>query len=295
MNANFNSSNISRYSIWWRRIIHRPLVAIFRLSLGRKVRLFRNDFVSNGKPTIFVATHVFYDDAAVALCCLKSAAYLLFGVESDDNLPSFKERFVARLNGVIGVERNNKQSRIEAFYEMVEVLNRRGDILVFPEAAWNFLPNTVVAKINWGAIRVAQHTGANIVPIAVNIVGNDYGVIIGNHFEYSNYTNSQEAVDSLRDKMATLAWELISLSPLAHRENLTYEYWLSHIREQFANMPRKDQSKEESFMYRPKDEVSLGEVLADLHGIEYKSMAADYEQHKRIERLIDGWTKPVRF
>ena len=34
-------------------------------------------------------------------------------------------------------------------------------------------------------------------------------------------------------------------------------------------------------MYRPKDEVSLGGVLADLYGIEYKSMAADYEQYKR--------------
>ena len=274
-------------------MIHRPLTAIFSLSLPRKVRLLRNEFVPNDKPTIFVATHIFYDDIAAVLCCLRSAAYLLIGVESDDNLPPLKERVVARLNGVIGVERNNKQSRTEAFYEMVEVLNRRGDILVFPEAAWNFLPNAVVAKINWGAIRVAQHTGANIVPVAVNIIGNDYGVIIGSRFEYYNHTNPKDAIDALRDKMATLAWELISLNPLARRENLTYEYWLSHIREQYTKIPRKDQSKEESFMHRLKDEVSLGEVLADLHGIEYKSMAVDYEQYKRIERLIDGWNKPV--
>ena len=36
-------------------------------------------------------------------------------------------------------------------------------------------------------------------------------------------------------------------------------------------------------------------MLADLHGIEYNSVVADYEQRRHIERLIDNWTKPVRF
>jgi hypothetical protein len=38
-------------------------------------------------------------------------------------------------------------------------------------------------------------------------------------------------------------------------------------------------------IYRPPGEISLGELITDMHGMEYRSMAADYGQHKRIMEL----------
>ena len=276
-------------------MIRRPLAAIFSLTLPRKVRIFRNEFAPNGKPTIFAATHVFYDDIAAVLCCLKDVTYLLIENDGKESLPARSECFALGMNGIITVDRSDKQSRTEAFRKMVDVLNRSGNILLFPEAAWNFSPNEVVAKLHWGAIRVAESANANIAPVAVHMVGDEYCISIGRRVEPEHYSTPQETVTALRDAMATLVWELMIQNPPVQRKNITDECWLKHILEQCSKRPHESRVKEESFMYRQKDEISLGEVLADLHGIEYKSMAADYEQYKRIEWLIDGWTKPVRF
>ena len=287
MTTNFNSSNISRYSIWWRRLIHRPLAALVRLTLPCKVRLFRSDYVPNGKPTVFVATHVFYDDIAAVLSCLDDVAYLLIENDGKESLPAWTERFALGMNGVITVDRSNKESRAEAFSKMITVLNRSGNILLFPEAAWNFSQNEIVAKLHWGAIKLAKSANANIVPVALHMVGDECFVAIGSQVEYD--------VEALRDAMATLMWDLISQDPLVQRENITDEYWLEHICKQCEKRPQESREVEESFMYRPKGEISLGEVLAEMYGIEHKSMAADYVQYRRIEGLIDGWTKPVSF
>ena len=240
----------------------------------------------NGKPTVFAATHVFYDDIAAVLSCLDDVAYLLIENDGKESLPVWSERFALGMNGVITVDRSNKESRAEAFSKMIAILNRSGNILLFPEAAWNFSPNEIVTKLHWGAIKLAKSANANIVPVALHMVGDDCFVFIGSPVEYN--------VEALRDAMATLVWELINQNPSVQRKNITDEYWLKHIGEQCAKRPQESRAVEESFMYRPKGEISLGEVLAEMHGIEHKSMAADYLQYRRIDELIDNWTKSVR-
>jgi len=178
---------------------------------------------------------------------------------------------------------------------MVQILVKRGNILIFPEASWNISSALPVKKLWWGLLEIAKSTGANIVPVAIHMVGEEYCVIIGEKFEHEKFSSKSEQIGTLRDEMATLMWELIDMSSPIKRKQINDCYWLAHIQ---SNMNRASWlviTEEEGYAYRPKDEISLGEVHADLHGIEYKSMAADYEQHKRIERLIDGWTKPVRF
>jgi 1-acyl-sn-glycerol-3-phosphate acyltransferase len=259
--------------------------------LKRDVRLLRNDFTPNGKPTIYAATHVFYDDIAAVCCCLEQPAYLLLGIESSDNTPTFSERIALGLNGVIVVNRADKGSRTEAFDKMVAVLRKGGNVLMFPEGSWNLTPNLLVQKLHWGAIKVAEQSNANVVPVAVDIVDDDYYVIIGENFGWKKYTTYEEATIGLRDAMAALVWELISLKQQDARNNLEDSHWLNHIKAQYARMPRKNQLKEESYVFRPKDETSLGELLAELHGIPYRSMAADYKVHKQIDVLINNWTK----
>jgi len=271
------------------------MAAIFKLYLGKKVKLIRNDFIPNGKPTIFAAAHVFRNDIPAVLCSLQNAAHLLLGIDGVGNLASPIERCGLWMKGAITLKRGDKRSRAESFDKMVNILNHQGDLSVFPEAAWNFSPNVFVAKLNWGVMRAAEHTGANIVPVAVDIVGEDYCVIIGNQFEYENYSTRQEAIGSLRDSMATLAWELISLKPAVKRKNLTDEYWLAHIRASRKKRAQEYQHIEESYMYRPKGEISIGELLAEMHGIEYSSMSANYQQYRNIEQLIERWTSPITF
>ena len=281
------------FGIQWRRLIHRPLVTIFRVTVKHKIRLVRDDFSDDGKPVLFAATHVFYDDIAAICCCLKKSAFVLLGVEGTGNTPNFLDRLALFLNGVIIFNRTNMGDRTESVRKMVAVLRKRGNVLLFPEGAWNLSPNLLAQKLNWGILDVAERSNANIVPVAVDLVNGEYRVIIGAKLERTDYGNKADMLIALRDAMATLTWELIRLKPKMKRQRTDDAYWLNYIQNQLARVPKQNQEKEESYVYRSKGEISLGELLADLHGIEYKSMAADYAAYQRVESLIKKWTKPV--
>lgn len=288
------SKNLSRFSIKWRKIIHKPLTAIFKVSLTHKVKLIRDDFQPNGRPVIYAATHVFVDDIAAVCCCLQECAFLLFGTDGLNNSLSFTDSLALYLNGVIKVDRNDKQDRAESVNKMVSVLKKKGNILIFPESAWNLSPNLLVQKLHWGILGVAERADANIVPVAVDLVNEEYCVIIGKCFECSELPGKQEAISVLRDMMAALVWELIGMKHTVQRKTLTDTYWLEHINKQFAHMPTEYRAIENNALFHPKNEISLGELLADLHGIEYKNMAVDYETRQKIERLIENWTRPIK-
>ena len=263
-----------------------------------RVRLVRDDSTSNGNPTIYAATHVTYDDITAICFCLKENAHVLFGHKKALWKTSKRDYFGLFLNGRIFVNRYCKIDRAHSKIDMAKVLRHGGNILAFPEGTWNFSPNQLVLPLNWGILDSAKlaDRDVNIVPIAFDLVGDEYCVAIGKSFEVtatSSYSKSA-LMEALRDAMATLMWELIEMKPPISRVSLHDDFWVEYTQKHCAEIKMRDQHKEDLLTYRLKGEVSLGEVLADMHGIEYKSMAADYEQHKRVQSLIDNWTKPVR-
>ena len=282
---------ISLYSMKWRRIIHKPLIAVVRLFLKRKVTLVQNSFQQNQKPTVFAFTHVFFDDIATALSCLRCNAYVLMA--NREGLMKTANGIALLLNGVIWIDRGDKDDRARSLEKMKTVLRRRGNVLIAPEANWNLSPNLPVLKMWWGLLDAAESAGANIVPVAIDIVGGSYAVKIGESFDYARYRDKADAIEALRDVMATMAWELFEMKPRQKRSEITEGQWVSFIKNELARAPFLNQATEESFTYRPKGEISLDELLADMHGIEYKSMAADYEQYRRVEALIKNWNKPM--
>ena len=286
------SSNASRFGIKWRRLIHKPLATIFKLTLKHKIKLMRNDFTPNGKPTIFAFTHVCKDDVAVTLCCLRYNAYVLAGYHR--GLSRSVDGMGLRLNGVVWVDRGDKASRAEAMEKVKNILCRGGDILIAPEAAWNLSPNIPMLNLWWGVIDMAVSTGANIVPIALDLVNDKYCIIIGENFCYKQYPDKANAIAELRDVLATMAWELIEMKPMQKRSEITEKDWVDFTQNELARAPYVNRKKEESFVFRPKGEISLGELLANMYGTEYKSMAVDYEDYKRVEKLIDNWTKTIK-
>ena len=287
-------SKIVRYSIFWRRLIRKPLSLVFGKSLKHKVRLLRNDAESNGAPTIYAATHVFYDDIPAILYCLYKSAFLLLAVEGHENAIKAFDKCGLFLNGVIELDRSDKSSREKAANTMIEILRNSGDILIFPEGHWNLSPNLLVKPLSWGVIKIAEQTRANIVPIAIDLVKDEYCVLIGKCFEYACYSDKAEAAKALRDEMATLMWELYEMKPMLSRAGVSEKYWVDYIQNELSRAPH-NQELDERLSFRQKGEVSLGEVLADMHGLDYKSIAVDYEQHQRIMYLVDKWNKPVKF
>jgi hypothetical protein len=285
------------YSIWWRKLFHKPIFGL--LLRGHKflrennVVIIRNDFKHNGKPTIYTATHVFYNDISCIVSTIKDSMFLLYGgggygFFQKTSLP-IADKIGLWLNGRIIIDRGNKASRQKALHKMVNVLNSKGNILIFPESSWNMSPNLPVKKLHWGLLDAAKQANANIVPVAVQRVGNDYCVTIGESFNYAEYPTKREQITILRDKMATLMWELIEMKPPIKRASINDDYWLAHVNDNVKLAPCNSYSEEESYDFKPKGEISLGELLAEMHGIEYESMAGNYQTHRHIERLITNW------
>ena len=75
------------------------------------------------------------------------------------------------LNGVVCVETRNKSDRKICKERCANILKSRGNILMFPEGAWNVSPNQIVYHMYYGAVHMAMETNSQIVPVGVIRVG----------------------------------------------------------------------------------------------------------------------------
>ena len=289
-----NQFYFSKFAIKLRQLISKPMKVIIKKIVTKKVTIVRNDFEPNGKPTIYLANHGFYEDIMAVISSIEDNVNLLIGVEGKSNTPKPIEKLALWLNGYLQINRRSKESKNKGFDSMVKILQNQGNLLMFPESIWNLTPNLLMLKLHWGALRMAELTGANVVPVIIDEVNGGYSVIIGKAFNYSKYHDRHEAIGDLRDIMATAVWELISLKEPVKRADISEEYWLNHIRKELSGFPNKIWHIEETYGFKPKDEVSLGEVLAELYGIEYRSMAASYEQYLEVEQLISNWNNQIK-
>jgi hypothetical protein len=77
-----------------------------------------------------------------------------------------------------------------------------------------------------GTVRMAKETGTQIVPIAVEQYGNKFYFNIGKNYGISKNTTKSETElnHELRDKLATLKWQLLESQPQLQRKNIPEGY-----------------------------------------------------------------------
>ena len=116
-------------------------------------------------PKIFACTHIGGNDIQRTFEVIKEPAYLMLG---DPGILYKKLIYQGlKLNGVIPLETKNRLDRKVAYNRSIELLENGGNLLIYPEGAWNVSPNEIVMKTFVGTVRMAKETGAQIVPIAV--------------------------------------------------------------------------------------------------------------------------------
>lgn len=174
---------------------------------------------SKDKPTIFAFTHVGGNDVQRAFQAIKGQAHLMLG----DPGELYREAIylVLLLNGVISFDTANKPDRKVAYNRAVELLNRNGNLLIFPEGAWNVSVNEFVLKLFPGTVRMAKETGAEIIPIGLEQYDGKFIFNVGKSYtiDKNNPKTEKELTDELREKLATLKWEIIEKQPrLIHSE-----------------------------------------------------------------------------
>ena len=131
-----------------------------------------------------------------------------------------------KLNGVIPLETKNRTDRKIAYIRSIELLNNGGNLLIYPEGAWNVSPNEIVMKTFTGTVRMAKETGVEIIPIGVEQYGKTFYFNIGENYRIDKDTSmsDDELNADLRDKLATLKWEIIETQPTLKREDISDNY-----------------------------------------------------------------------
>ncbi len=200
-----------------RKKIHLLVTLILKIDQvlsKEKIVILNDEHTFNNKPTIFACTHIGGNDIQRTFQVIKEPAYLMLG---DPGILYKKAIYQGlKLNGVIPLETSDRIDRKIAYNRSIELLENGGNLLIYPEGAWNVSPNALVMKIFTGTVRIAQETGADIVPIAVEQYDKTFYFNIG-----TNYTipkNSSKSVtelnEELREKLATLKWNIISTKQL---------------------------------------------------------------------------------
>ena len=200
------------------------LLKMDRIIAKRSVNIIGDKSIKTTKPKIYASTHVGRYDIETATEVAKENTFLLMG----DPGETYRDLdgLILKMKGVIFVDTKDKEDRKIAKEKCIKVLNKGGNILIFPEGAWNITENQLVMKLFDGAVDMARQTGAEIIPIGIEKYDNSYFVNIGTNIsiDKDNPLTNKELSSDLRDVLATLKWEIMEKFPATARDEISYDY-----------------------------------------------------------------------
>lgn len=247
-----------------------PLVKTFAPFMSKyKMKVVTGKKVADGRPVIFSATHGFRDDILFTVRAIKAHGYILFG--NIHQLFYSYEGLAIWLNGVVVVDRTDKESRRAAREKMKYVLKTGGNLIVYPEGTWNKSENLLVLQLFGGIYDVAKATGAVVVPVATHLEGKYVYVSEGDALDVAVYDKA-EGLAVLRDEMATLKWELMERYSRVTRTELLKdktpeEYWHDYIEHLISEVDFYDRDVEENAHFRSKEQKEYEAVRTHLERV----------------------------
>lgn len=201
------------------------ILKIDQLLSQEKIIIVNNrSYLNPNKPTIYACTHIGGNDIQRTFQVIPKPAYLMLG---DPGILYKKLIYQGlRMNGVIPLETKDKIDRKIAYNRSVELLENGGNLLIYPEGAWNVSPNVIVMKLFSGTVRLAKETGAEIIPIAVEQYEKAFYFNIGRNYQIPQNTSQSpdELTDELREKLATLKWDIMLTQNELQRKDIPLDY-----------------------------------------------------------------------
>lgn len=208
-----------------RQNIHKLLLSIIKIDrvlAKEKLIIVDDKREKTDKPIIYACTHIGGNDIQRTFEAIKDHAYLFLG--DPEGLYKDISGLLLYLNGVICMETGVKNDRYIAKERAIELLKNGGDLLIYPEGAWNITENLPVMKLYTGAIKMAMETNAEIIPIAIEQFDDTFYVNIGKNIEVNSNGSVKEQNLDLRDALATLKWEIWEGRGMQPRESINQSF-----------------------------------------------------------------------
>ena len=170
---------------------------------------------------------------------------------------------------------------------MIQTLKLGGNIMYFPEGTWNLSPNLPVLQCPYGIIDVAMRSNAVVVPIAIEQYDKTFISKIGKNFDASKYNENEkiEAINDLRDEMATLKWEIWEHASPNLGAQLDKNSFENFINERLKEWPNFTLEEFYARVFKPKNLVEEKDAFEILKSMDINSNNAflaksklDYEK-----------------
>lgn len=208
-----------------RKRIHKLLFYLLKIDRkikGEKLIVLKDKRVSHNKPVIYAATHIGGNDVERVFESIGEHAYVMIGDPGIMYVNTIGKSL--DMNGWLPLNTRDKEDRRIAYRRSVELLKKGGNLLVFPEGAYNVFENLPVMNIFPGVVKMARETGCEIIPVAIEQYANNFFVNIGKNMSVSDDALVKETNQMLRDELATLKWEIWEQQAVAKRSSYSIEY-----------------------------------------------------------------------
>ena len=204
-------------------VANRILVPLMKMELyitGRRLTILRDERKKTDHPVIFCPTHIGGVDIEMSFIAINTPCWLVLA----DPRELYKDinGTLLQMNGLIPFDFSEKSDRTAAKAQMKALLEKDGNLLMFPEGIQNISPNALLGHLYAGAVDLAITCDAEIVPIAIARDGNRYYIIQGENISYEGcaYEERFALTDELRNRMATLKWEAIEQLQMLRRSEV---------------------------------------------------------------------------
>ena len=263
----------------FREIIHPILLSGLKMVEKTNIVYTNNmDLHGYNGALIYSPNHSNVHDFPMICRIVNEHVYVLVG--NDINNGMFNT-FMLNLNGVVFVDRKNKDSCRQAKEKIINLLEDGKRVVMFPEGSWNLDSVKLIHDFKWGIIDIAKRANVPIMPIGMKYNINDscyvrFGDLIYVSKEDDLFTKKEE----LHAAMSTLVWDIINSVPMKSRAT-DYEEMLKsyndYVKKCLDEFPY-DIEYERSLIYN--DELLPTEIV----GPTYRQNSDRIYTRKRIKK-----------
>ena len=210
-------------------------------------------------PVIFAFNHSNSFDIPIAINVVNRHCVILLGKQR----LSFSERLFFYLNGVVITDRLDKNDGTPAKEALSSLLKSGHSIIWFPEGTWNLTDNLLLLPLKWGIIEVAQKAKVPIVPVVLMYDREKMTCTAQFGLPIDCVDKDKcEAINFLKESMATLMWEMMCKQDTLIRSEAIIESLRKQTRLTIEEFPSIQWDYEEKCIYKPKGIYSSLEVFA---------------------------------
>ena len=207
-----------------------------------KLIVVNSQYLRGVEQAIFVANHSNGYDFPTLGEVVRKQFYILADYTMKND---FAVNLLNRSNGCIYVDRLSKQSRNDAKEEMLRLLKRGENILLFPEGTWNLTESKMLRPLNWGVIDLSQNADVPIIPIAISYAKGKRVCRIGKPLRFSKQTDKKTAIDCVERRLTSIFWKAMERTGIHYRTRLPRNVFESWRRDALRTYRRFDVRYEE--------------------------------------------------